>query len=178
MTPRDEDELESYLQRRALLRAHRSYQESLEPPPELDQIVLRKARLAIQISRPPEVRQAPRAHRHRRRWYAPASVAATVLVCLTLLGDLGVHALRTLDHAPASRVVSDVPSAAAQASATVLADAEPEAQAAPTVYAAANLYTSYSGQGSTPIFEVVIRTARLAARPVSDSPRSAGPASR
>jgi hypothetical protein len=178
MTPRDEDELESYLQRRALLRAHGSYQESLEPPPELDQIVLRKARLAIQSQRPPQAR--PAASRggaaHRRRWYAPASVAATVLVCVTLLGDLGVHALRTLD-------VSDGTPAAAQASSAVLSDAEPEPQAAPTVYSAANLYTSYSGQGSTHeqpsrvVFEVVIRTARLAARP-SDSPRSAGPASR
>jgi hypothetical protein len=176
MTPRDEDELESYLQRRALLRAHRSCQDELEPPPELDQIVLRKARLAIQSPRPPRPVVARGAH--RRSWYMPASVAATMLVCLTVLADLGVHALRTLAPAVPEQlgVAASVASQGGDTGLTV--DAPAVAQATPAVYSAASLYSRYSGGGSTPIFEVVIRSARLTARPVSDSPRSAGPASR
>jgi hypothetical protein len=155
MSAVDEDELESYLQRRALLRAHGSYQEQLEPPPELDRIVLRKARLAIQ-SRPPQstARGQPQlvpaalpptpAATHRPRWYGPASVAATVLVCLTLLVDLGAHALRSEANVASTPLHEESAESAAQASDPVLtkvADAGPT----PAVYTGA------------PIFEVVIR---------------------
>ena len=160
MSPGDEDELESYLQRRALLRAHHSYQESLEPPPELDQIVLRKARLAIQPARPVRRPSAPLHSHHRRRWYAPASLAASVLVCLTLLADLGMHALRTLEPASPAHLGADTDSASAAPRATELADAEPDPQPAPTVRSAANLYARSQAAASTPIFEVVIRANR------------------
>jgi hypothetical protein len=169
MSPGDEDELESYLQRRAALRAHRSYQEDLEPPPELDQIVLRKARLAVQ-SRPLKgaVPPAALARRppHRPRWYGPASVAASMLVCLTVLVDLGGRALRNGEPAMVQLHEEETTeSVASQTRVPVLAkvvDTDPT----PAVYT------------GTPLFEVVIRTARLTARPVSDNPRSAGPASR
>lgn len=166
MSSGDEDELESYLQRRALLRSHRSYQERLEPPPELDRIVLRKARLAIQ-ARPPQKldpRPAQNSAGSRRRWYAPAGVAATVLVCLTALVDLGTRALRTGAPPPAMMHEESAESVASQTSSPLLAKAV-DTDPSPTVYTGA------------PIFEVVIRTARLT-HPVSDSPHSAEPASR
>jgi hypothetical protein len=171
MSAGDEDELESYLQRRALLRSHRSYQDELEPPPELDRIVLRKARLAIQ-SRAAQQGPSPAAllplptatsPAHRRRWYAPASFAASVLVCMTILVDLGAHALRNGDgEAPLHEESAE--SVASQASVPVLAKAD--VGPTPAVYTGA------------PIFEVVIRTARLTGRPVSDTPRSADPTRR
>jgi hypothetical protein len=166
MSPGEEDELESYLQRRALLRAHRSYQEHLEPPPELDQIVLRKARLAIQSRHPQGAALARASSRpHRARWYGPASVAASVLVCLTVLVDMGGRALRNGEPATLQLHEETAESVASQVSEPVLAkvvDTDPPSQV-------------YTG---APIFEVVIRTARLTARPVSDTPRSAGPSSR
>jgi hypothetical protein len=172
MSAGDEDELESYLQRRALLRAHRSYQEQLEPPPELDRIVLRKARLAIQ-SRAAQQGPSPAvvlplrattSPAHRRRWYAPASFAASVLVCMTILVDLGAHALRNDEPDIPQLHEEAAESVASQASVSVLAKAD--VRPTPAVYTGA------------PIFEVVIRTARLTGRPVSDTPRSADPTRR
>jgi hypothetical protein len=188
MSSKEEDELESYLQRRALLRANSSYQahgsylthgpypahpERLEPPPELDRIVLRKARLALQnrqpqeeqvkeVYAPPPVVLPPAYTRppHRARWYAPASVAATMLVCLTVLVDIGAHALRGDGAVPATQLhgVGSAEPAAVQASVPVLA--------------------KVTDESSDPLPEVVIRAARLTTHPVSGAPHSAGPASR
>jgi hypothetical protein len=175
MSPGEEDELESYLQRRAL-RSHRPLQEHLEPPPELDQIVLRKARLAVQSrhlrgAAPAALPRASAPRHHRPRWYGPASVAASVLVCLTLLVDLGGRALRNGE--PAALQLHEEEAAESVASQTrepVLAKVVDE----PTPSGYTGTYTG------APIFEVVIRTARLTARPVSvsDTPRSADPANR
>jgi len=172
--PESEKELESFLKKqRSLLRSRLFARERLEPPPELDRIVLKRARLAIELT--PAAR--PAAHPHRHRWLAPFGVAASILVCLTLVIDLGTHSLRSRHAAPALHETAEA-SASQQAD---LSSVQESAGAAEPVYSS-GLYSRFAANAvpaSAPIFEVVIRSARLAAPPVStDSPRSADAASR
>jgi hypothetical protein len=56
----------------------------LEPPPELDRIIIGKARAAIQSPAPVAVFKGP-------RWAVPMGLAATILVSLSMLLDLGMR---------------------------------------------------------------------------------------
>lgn len=166
-----EDEFEIFLKRRRiLLRSHLSGVEPLEPPPELDRFVLRQARLAIV---PPLPLAAPAPP--RRRWAFPAGVAATVTVCLMLVVDLGIHALRTsVSPAPTLHETAlSVPhSDDATASVTVTDDTDTSGDTYSTAYYPR---LASNGPASAPIFEVVIRSARLA---TSRATHSADAASR
>jgi hypothetical protein len=161
MTAREvEDELEIFLRRRALLRTHLSTLERLEPPAELDRLVLKTARLAIQS---PVAAPSPTPPR-RGRWAMPAGVAATVVLCMTVIIDMAV---RILQGDPTEPPVAEAPAQRADGGhgSEIVTQEGASGRFA---------YSRLAANGSAPIFEVVIRS-RLA--PIAAS-RSSEPTSR
>jgi hypothetical protein len=74
-------EFEEFLKRRRpLFRADED--DGLEPPPELDRIVLRQAREAIRPQRPVPMYRGP-------RWAAPLAIAATLVLGLAVVFQAG-----------------------------------------------------------------------------------------
>jgi hypothetical protein len=82
-----EDEFETYLRRRSVLRGRESPTQGLEPPEDLDKIVLRTAREAIQASPQMHVYRAP-------RWALPVGRAATILLCLSVILNVSLRGIR------------------------------------------------------------------------------------
>jgi hypothetical protein len=82
-----DDEFEAYLKRRMPIDKGLNPIEPLEPPPELDRIVIGKARKAIQGAAPIHLYRAP-------KWALPVGLAATILLSFAILLDLGVRAKR------------------------------------------------------------------------------------
>lgn len=73
-----EEELEEFLKRRLPLHERLSRLDGGEPPPELDRIVLDRAREAVRASRPAPFFHAP-------RWTLPTALAATVVLAFAAL---------------------------------------------------------------------------------------------
>lgn len=105
-----DDEFEAYLKRRAPGGMGQPFHKGirppdrLEPPPELDRIIIGNARRAIQDSQPVPVYRAP-------RWALPAALAATIVISCAVVFELG---LRTHQTAPAlepidTEIVADAP---------------------------------------------------------------------
>ena len=82
MKPRDADEFESFLRQRSVLSRRQS--DSIEPPAALDEIVLDRARRAIQAPKPLPRYRAP-------RWAFPAALAATLLLTLSVALNVGFN---------------------------------------------------------------------------------------
>lgn len=82
-----DDEFEAYLKRRTPIDKRTIPLEPLEPPPELDRIVIGKARKAIQGAPSLNMYHAP-------KWALPVGLAATILISFAVLLDLGVRAKR------------------------------------------------------------------------------------
>jgi len=101
-----DDEFDDFLSRRKPL--FRRPADDLQPPEEIDRVVLRRAREAIEIERP------QRAFRGAN-WGAPLAIAATLLVVFTVV----LHFMQ-----PSSKAVPEV---------TVQQVAQPVAAASPTV---------------------------------------------
>jgi hypothetical protein len=144
---RPDDELEDFLTRRKPIFS-RSAEEPLEPPDELDRLVLHQAREAVEGARPPRVFKGP-------RWGAPLAIAATLVLALTVILQVGMPAkpklspevtvqtvAQRLDYPPAPAAppannlgraeVSQPADAAADNSASpVSVDLKPEATSAP-----------------------------------------------
>jgi hypothetical protein len=78
------DDFEAYLKRRVSIDRRLALIDRLEPPPELDRIIIGKARAAIQSPAPVAVFKGP-------RWAVPMGLAATILVSLSMLLDLGMR---------------------------------------------------------------------------------------
>jgi hypothetical protein len=78
---RADDEFEDFLTRRKPIFS-RGAEDPLEPPDELDRLVLRQAREAVKASQPPRVFTGP-------RWGAPLAVAATLVLALTVILNVG-----------------------------------------------------------------------------------------
>jgi hypothetical protein len=78
-----EKAFEEYLSRRSSIAGRAEDSDGLEPPPELDRIVLANAREAIRI------RSAPRPYRSVR-WALPVALAATVVLSFAVLLHLGL----------------------------------------------------------------------------------------
>jgi hypothetical protein len=76
--PEHNDDLESFLARRALLPPALQAHEQSEPPAELDRRILQNARAAIG---PGAARQMLR----RNRWFVPLTLAATVVLSFTIV---------------------------------------------------------------------------------------------
>jgi hypothetical protein len=102
--PQSDDEFETFLKRRTVLSNGMSDDDKLEPPKTLDALVLKRAREAVR-----ERRQSNRAP----RWAAPVALAATILLCVSVVlnvslntnrpaGDLRRQAAATVDKAPAA----------------------------------------------------------------------------
>ncbi|MFL6604355.1 MAG: hypothetical protein ACJ8R9_23890 [Steroidobacteraceae bacterium] len=80
--PETDDEFETYLKRRTVLPNGMSDHDKLEPPKALDASVLKEAREAV--------------HAHERlsrapRWARPVALAATILLCLSILLNVSLH---------------------------------------------------------------------------------------
>ena len=78
-----DDEFDDFLARRKPV-FRSSTEDPFEPPQELDRIVLRQARDAIERERPERVYQGP-------RWGMPVALAATLLLVFTVILHLGVQ---------------------------------------------------------------------------------------
>lgn len=86
MSESEQDEFEEYLKRRVLIDKRTSSLEHLDPPPELDRIVISKARKAI--------RSSPIHFFHAPKWALPVGLAAIILVSFAIMLDLGVRESR------------------------------------------------------------------------------------
>ena len=76
-----DDEFDDFLKRRKPV--FRSPDDMFEPPAELDRVVLRQAREAIESERPVRVFRDP-------RWAAPMALAATLVFAFTVLFYAGL----------------------------------------------------------------------------------------
>jgi hypothetical protein len=130
MTGRD-DEFDDFLaRRRKLFRAPE--QDVLEPPEEVDRIVLRQAREAI------EIRNSPRVIRGLA-WGAPLALAATLLVAFAVILNVGTSRKQPVPEVTVESVAQrvDYPAAPAAAKADSSADqAAPEPLPPPAMVSA------------------------------------------
>src|SRR3954462_9308162 len=126
--PEQDDVFEAYLKRRAVLPA---LDNELEPPAALDETVLAKAREAIQPAAPSS---APTRLSMGRpaRWAVPVALAATILLCLSVVINISLNTNRprsspTLERAAAARAdskTSAVSNATAESNAAAGVDAQ------------------------------------------------------
>jgi hypothetical protein len=102
-----EDDFEAYLRRRMPIDRRLKSLGRLEPPAELDRLIIGKAREAIQGAPPVPVFRAP-------RWALPMGLAATILISLSVLLDLGMQGAIRRDAGKAPALwVGVVPESAA-----------------------------------------------------------------
>jgi hypothetical protein len=124
--PQNDDEFEAYLRRRSMLSGRKL--ESLEPPAALDDIVLARARRAIETPSRVLRYQAP-------RWAFPVGLAATILLCVSVLLNISLNMRRhSAELTHAAKVVAQAPAdarptAGAPASPTAGAPVSPAADA-------------------------------------------------
>jgi len=173
--PERDDEFETYLRRRARFDRRLKSLDRLEPPLELDRIIIGQAREAIQGAPPVPMFRAP-------RWALPMGMAATILISLSVLLDLGV---RDAIRKDAGRPAVHMPEAAFPASAAPAAiDTAPWAplSGSATVEVHASSRTASDEDASTPaagedarsrVSEHVLATSRLRTADASISSRAA-----
>jgi len=85
-----DDEFEAYLKQRPPVDQRKTPPESLEPPPELDRVVIGKARRAIQGP-------TPLLHFRAPGWALPVGLAATIVISFSVMLELGVRAAKQKD---------------------------------------------------------------------------------
>ena len=103
--PEYDPEFEAYLRRRVRLDRRLHTLPRLEPPQELDRIIIGKARAAIQPS--PSVR-----HFHAPKWAVPLGMAACLFVSFSLVLDVGLRQA-TRHDAVSSPLMLEFPNSAA-----------------------------------------------------------------
>ncbi len=114
-----DDDFEDFLNRRkSVIRRHAD--EMFEPPAELDRVVLRQAREAIEPPEPMRVFSGP-------RWSMPIALAATLLLAFTIIFRVGMPPPTS---APKPEVI--VENAADRVDAPLVASTEPAMQAPAT----------------------------------------------
>jgi hypothetical protein len=111
------DEFENFLKTRTLLPNDMSDDDKLEPPKALDAIVLRKAREAIRARRP--LNRTP-------RWATPVALAATILLCLSIVLNVRLNTNR-----PAANLRQMTAATADKASPAPASPASPGSSAVP-----------------------------------------------
>ena len=99
-------EFDDFLARRKPL--FRRPEDVLEPPSELDRLVLRQAREAIR-------RESPEPAYHGTRWGMPVALAATVLVATTILLNVGLPHREPVPQVTVQNVTQRVESMSAPA---------------------------------------------------------------
>jgi hypothetical protein len=124
--PERDDEFEAYLRRRARIDRRLKSLDRLEPPPELDRIIIGQARQAIQGAPPATMFRAP-------RWALPMGMAATILISLSILLDLGVRdAIRKDAGRPAAMARAVAPAVAPGPALSLEPEAVPSPSPAPS----------------------------------------------
>jgi hypothetical protein len=116
-----DDEFEAYLKRRVPIDQRMKSVDRLEPPAELDRVIIGKARNAIQNSPPVPVYRAP-------KWALPVGLAATLLIAFSIVWDLGVRTGRqhaAVSPAPAVAAVAQAPAAPTVPGPSAAASQEP-----------------------------------------------------
>jgi hypothetical protein len=109
--PQSDDEFETFLKRRTVLPNGMSDDDKLEPPKALDALVLKRAREAVR-----EQRQSNRAP----RWAKPVALAATILLCLSVVLNISLHTKRpTADPRRQTAATEDKAPAAAPGPAAI-----------------------------------------------------------
>ena len=157
--PERDDEFEAYLRRRVRIDRRLRSLDRLEPPAELDQIIIGQARQAIQGVPPVPMFRAP-------RWALPMGMAATILISLSVLLDLGVRdAIRKDAGRPAAYPVSAAPAAIKTApwpplQRAVTVEVSASAKVAPAAEEAANASAAIDSARSR-VSEQVLATTRL-----------------
>jgi hypothetical protein len=189
--PERDDEFEAYLRRRWRIDRRLRSLDRLEPPAELDQIIIGQARQAIQVAPPVPMFRAP-------RWALSMGMAATILISLFVLLDLGVRdairkdagrpAVLALVHAhamsPEAAAAAPAPESAFPASAAPAAIKTapwPPLPRSVTVEASASARTAADEAASAPaagdsarsrVSEQVLATSRLRTADASASTRA------
>jgi hypothetical protein len=116
MTDPEQDEaFESYLKRRSVL-PDAPPDDRLEPPAALDATVLKQAREAVKVAAAPDTgkQQMQRAP----RWAVPVALAATIMLCLSVVMNISLNTNRPTERLTAARddgdrresVPGDIPS--------------------------------------------------------------------
>jgi hypothetical protein len=118
-----DDEFDEFLKRRKPVFG-RKHDELFEPPAELDRIVLRQARQAIEGERPQRMFHGP-------GWGMPVALAATLLLAFTVILNVGMQAkgpvpevtVENVAQQPEYREAAAAPAPAAEAANPVAASA-------------------------------------------------------
>jgi hypothetical protein len=114
MTDPEQDEaFETYLKRRSVLPGGLSSDDRLEPPAALDAIVLKKAREAVKASAAPD--QGRQQMYRAPRWAVPVALAATIMLCLSVVLNISLNTNRptpaaNLQRMTAARAEGDISS--------------------------------------------------------------------
>jgi hypothetical protein len=173
--PERDDEFEAYLRRRVRIDRRLRSLDRLEPPAELDQIIIGQARQAIQVA-PPVPKFRGSGH-PAPRWALPMGMAATILISLSVLLDLGVRdAIRKDAGRPAAYPASAAPAAIKTApwpplQRSVTVEVSASAKVAPAAAEAAN-GSSASDSARSRVSEHVLATNRLRTADASASTRA------
>ena len=116
----NDDDFEAYLKRRVPIDQRMKTVDRLEPPPELDRVIIGKARNAIQNSSHVSMYRAP-------KWALPVGLAATLLIAFSILLDLGIRSGR--QHPESAPAVAAAPSSEPVAALTSAAPTVPSVSA-------------------------------------------------
>jgi hypothetical protein len=114
-----DDEFDDFLRKRRPLFGRN---DELEPPLELDRVVLRQAREAIESERPHRVFRAP-------SWGMPVALAATLVLAFTVILRVGTHDVVKKPEVPFQNVSREIEIPAAVAAPAPRDDAEMSAAA-------------------------------------------------
>ncbi|HEY3786663.1 MAG TPA: hypothetical protein VGL55_15405 [Steroidobacteraceae bacterium] len=162
-----EDDFEAYLRERSVLPRRLSTAQRIEPPKDLDALVLGKARQAIHAG--PELRlyRAP-------RWALPVALAATILLSFSIVLNIG------LTTRPRDQQASSASTALAPATAPDPAVAPPASQAlasrAPQSKATATAPLQTPSEAGPAMKSGAAATARMAPGPSVSAPAGAASA--
>jgi hypothetical protein len=170
-----DDDFEAYLRRRARFDRRLKSLDRLEPPLELDRIIIGQARQAIQGAPPVPMFRAP-------RWALPMGMAATILISLSVLLDLGVRDAIRKDAGRPAVHMTEAAFPASTAPAEIDTVPWPPLSRSVTVEARASAKTAADEDASTPatgddarsrVSEQVLATSRLRTADASISSRAA-----
>lgn len=164
--PERDDEFEAYLRRRARFDRRLKSLDRLEPPPELDRIIIGQARQAIQGAPPVPMFRAP-------RWALPMGMAATILISLSILLDLGVRdAIRKDAGRPGAMARAIAPAAAPGPALPLEPEEAPSPAPAPVGASPTNAAPAIRTAPWPPVSRSVTVEVRASARTAADEDAS------
>jgi hypothetical protein len=148
-----DDEFETYLKRRVRLDRRLRSLDRLEPPAEFDRLIIAQAREALQIAAPVRPWRAP-------RWPLPLGMAATILISLSVLLDMGLKEAMQKDATWRPRAEARVSATLASAPAETPVAFEPAPAPIPaTAEASPSLSATFTRPSSERTRTLPVRTA-------------------